>query len=131
MSIPHCEGVVDVYADGGYPLFYLTADCAVLCPSCVNHGDGSIAHVGCALLAMGATDPAPCADSDPQWCVVGADVNWEDAELYCDHCNERIPSAYAEPEESAAIPLCALAMGCLCAGHARGNPASDPCDTRE
>lgn len=33
-----------------------------------------------------------------------------------------------EPEE---IPRCAASMGCLCAGHARGNPASAPCDTSE
>lgn len=29
------------------------------------------------------------------------------------------------------IPACAASMGCLCAGHACGNPASDPCDTSE
>ena len=34
-----------------------------------------------------------------------------------------------EEEENA--PLCAQTMGCLCAGHARGNPASAPCDTDE
>lgn len=28
-------------------------------------------------------------------------------------------------------PPCAAAMGCLCAGHARGNPASAACDTSE
>jgi len=28
-------------------------------------------------------------------------------------------------------PPCVAAMGCLCAGHARGNPADAPCDTRE
>jgi len=28
-------------------------------------------------------------------------------------------------------PPCAAFMGCLCAGHARGNPACDPCDTSE
>lgn len=28
-------------------------------------------------------------------------------------------------------PPCAASMGCLCAGHARGNPASAPCDTSE
>lgn len=31
----------------------------------------------------------------------------------------------------APIPPCAAAMGCLCAGHARGNPAEEPCDTSE
>lgn len=29
------------------------------------------------------------------------------------------------------IPPCASAMGCLCAGHARGIPADEPCDTDE
>lgn len=29
------------------------------------------------------------------------------------------------------IPPCAAAMGCLCAGHARGNAADAPCDTSE
>lgn len=28
-------------------------------------------------------------------------------------------------------PPCLRGMGCLCAGHARGNAASDPCDTTE
>lgn len=30
-----------------------------------------------------------------------------------------------------ATPPCVLAMQCLCAGHARGLPANEPCDTRE
>jgi hypothetical protein len=29
------------------------------------------------------------------------------------------------------IPPCAAAMGCLCAGHARGNSPQSPCDTSE
>lgn len=29
------------------------------------------------------------------------------------------------------IPVCAASMGCLCAGHARGNPTTDACDTHE
>jgi hypothetical protein len=32
---------------------------------------------------------------------------------------------------ASALPACAASMGCLCAGHARGNPASDACDTTE
>jgi len=30
-----------------------------------------------------------------------------------------------------ALPPCVLAMRCYCAGHARGNAASEPCDTNE
>lgn len=29
------------------------------------------------------------------------------------------------------VPACAASMGCLCAGHARGNDADAACDTRE
>lgn len=29
------------------------------------------------------------------------------------------------------IPPCAAAMGCLCAGHAYGDPVDSPCDTEE
>lgn len=32
---------------------------------------------------------------------------------------------------AARVPPCAASMGCLCAGHARGNPADDACDTSE
>lgn len=31
------------------------------------------------------------------WRPVALDVNWENGELYCDHTNARIESAYAEP----------------------------------
>ena len=34
-------------------------------------------------------------------------------------------------ELDAATPPCAQAMKCLCAGHARGNAPSTPCDTSE
>ena len=37
----------------------------------------------------------------------------------------------AEYAEDKPLPLCVHAMGCYCAGHARGNKASEACDTRE
>ncbi len=68
----------DKYAwPGGYPIFYITEDGGVLCPDCANTED--------------TTDT-----DDPQWRIVGAEVNYEDPELYCDNCNGRIESAYAE-----------------------------------
>lgn len=70
---------VDVRADGGYPLFYVTTDRGVLCPECVNKN-----------LEL-------CSDSnDDQWYVTHKDVNWESEHLYCEHCSERIESAYGE-----------------------------------
>lgn len=66
---------------GCYPLFYITRDMSVLCADCMNGDDAKVGH------------------EDAQWDVVDFDTNWEDATLYCDHCSERIESAYAEPEE--------------------------------
>jgi hypothetical protein len=59
---------------GCYPIFYLDSDNNCLCPKCASENDDF-------------TEP-----------LVAADCNWEDPDLYCDHCSERIESAYAEPE---------------------------------
>lgn len=37
-------------------------------------------------------------ENDPQWHIVGVDVNYENHDLYDDHTNQLIPAAY-EPEE--------------------------------
>ena len=82
------DGRAEAYAwPGGYPLFYVTQDCACLCPACCDSDRELI--------------EAAAADNDAQWNVVAADVNWEDTALYCDHCNKRIESAYGDDEESA------------------------------
>jgi hypothetical protein len=36
------------------------------------------------------------------WNIAGIEINWENANLTCEHTGKRIPSAYAEPEEEAA-----------------------------
>lgn len=77
------DGTFPSYAwPGGYPLYYITADSGVLCPDCVNKN-----------LKLCTEDA-----SDKQWHVVACEVNWEDAQLNCDNCYERVQSAYAEPE---------------------------------
>ena len=60
---------------GGYPMFYVTKRGNVLCPDCAN---------------------AEGKDSDDP--PVAHDANWEDPNLYCDACSQRIESAYAEDE---------------------------------
>ena len=67
------DGALPAYAwPGGYPLYYVTDQGNVLCPAHAN------------------------VESDyADELIDGADVNWEDAALYCEH-GERIPSAYAE-----------------------------------
>lgn len=64
---------------GGYPLFYYTKDGGVLSPRAAN-----------SELAR-TLDP-----NDDQFFIVACDINYEDPDLWCDHTNERIPSAYCE-----------------------------------
>ena len=72
---------------GGYPLFFICDDGGVLCCACVNSERRNILE----SIAGKHSDG---------WRVVGMDINYEDADLTCDHCNERIESAYAEPDEA-------------------------------
>ena len=67
---------------GGYPLFGVTSDGAALCHRCAKSE----------REAIGTT-----TGSDG-WRLVALQPNWEDPELFCDHCGSRIESAYAEPE---------------------------------
>jgi hypothetical protein len=83
---PNTE-LLDTYAwPGGYPMFYVTKDNGVLCPKCANDNSA---------LCLATPDSE---DFDPQWALVDFGVNWEDTDLYCDHCNKRIESAYAEDD---------------------------------
>ena len=68
---------------GGNPLFAITHDGGALCKACCKAERSSI----------GTT-----TGSDG-WGVVALEVNWEDPALYCDHCGDRIESAYAEAEQ--------------------------------
>ena len=69
---------------GGYPLYLVTGDGGALCPQCVKRE---------LRVIIGTV-----RDEDTQggWYPAGVDVNWEDPALYCDHCGERIESAYGE-----------------------------------
>ena len=67
---------------GGYPLFAITNDGAALCKHCAKSERSSIGTTT-------GTDG---------WTVEALDVNWEDPDLFCDHCGARIESAYAEPQ---------------------------------
>ena len=64
---------------GGYPILYVCDDGGVLCADCV------------------ADEIDQCCDPySGGFYVTGHDANWEDPSLFCDHCSERIESAYAE-----------------------------------
>lgn len=77
-------GEVSAYAwPGGYPIYYLAADSETFCPACVNKEIKRIVD-------------ATIEDEDRDFQIVARDVNWEDADMHCVHCNKRIESAYAE-----------------------------------
>lgn len=74
---------MDYYAwPGGYPLFYITKDAGALCPKCVNENLELLSDI-----------------DDPQWYIVGCEINYEDDNMYCDHCGEQIESAYGSDSD--------------------------------
>ena len=63
---------------GGYPKFAITDDGGCLCQYCCK------------------TEIDRIAESIPGdgWYVTATAINWEDNDLYCDHCGEQIEAAY-------------------------------------
>jgi hypothetical protein len=81
------SGEVAAFAwPGGYPIYYLAADNETFCPKCVNRE------------VRRCVDECLSDRPDTSWVIVARDVNWEDAALFCVHCDSRIESAYAEDE---------------------------------
>ncbi len=72
---------------GGYPTYFVTADGAVLSHDAVKE---QIEQIKEAITEE---------DTRGGWRVMGVEINFEDPDLFCEHTNKRIPSAYAEPEE--------------------------------
>lgn len=70
---------------GCYPLYLVLTDGAALCWTC--------AHAERARVCLAAMTKARDG-----WRPAGVNANWEDPELFCDHCGDRIESAYAEDE---------------------------------
>lgn len=78
------NGKAEAYAwPGGYPIYYVTSDGGVLCPPCVTKEYERIRE-------------SSLDNARDGWALDGRGVNYEDPDLYCDHCSQRIESAYAE-----------------------------------
>jgi len=71
---------------GGYPRFAVLSDGESLCPACCKNE--------WPVIARATVD----RDSDG-WQAIGSAINWEDPDLLCAHCADRIPSAYAERDD--------------------------------
>ena len=70
---------------GCYGLYYITADCGVLCSSCANENQEL------------TQDP-----DDKQWYIVEYNTHWEcyeSSKLYCDNCYYEIEPEYGYLEE--------------------------------
>ncbi len=72
---------------GGYPVYFVTSDGAALSFDAVKQEWRNVVQ---AHLCPGYRRSG--------WFIAAYDINWEDPELYCDHTNQRIESAYAEDE---------------------------------
>ena len=75
---------------GGYPLFAIMDDGGALCVKCLKSEF--------ALIARSTIQSHNHSWPVDGWSVHGIDTNWEDPALYCDNCNKRIESAYAEDD---------------------------------
>lgn len=72
---------------GGHPLYAIAADAEAICHTCCKNN---------AKLVIQNTRGTQYDCAYPDWRIVAVDVNWEDVDLYCAHCNGRIESAYAD-----------------------------------
>lgn len=69
---------------GGYPTFFVLSDGEALCHACAKDERSNIVRA-----TLTARDHSG-------WKLEGEDINWEDPDLFCCHCNGRIESAYAD-----------------------------------
>ena len=73
---------------GGYPLYFTCDDGGALCCKCVKENTRLI------LEAINYQQNGGMHHNN--WRVIGIDINYENNDLYCDHCSQQIESAYAE-----------------------------------
>lgn len=73
---------------GGYPRYFITDD------------GGSLSYEAAKENKRIIFEAIRDKDKRSGWCVIGCDINWEDAELICDHTNKRIESAYGEDDSN-------------------------------
>lgn len=87
------QALRDKYAwPGGYPLYIVTED-------------GGALSIDAARANWAQIVRSTLTQAGDGWQAVGAEINYEDGELICDHSGVRIESAYAEPEAPKARPL--------------------------
>ncbi len=71
---------------GGYPMFFSMRDGEALCFDCAKRE---------ARLIIRSIRERP----NDGWRVEGCDINYEDNDLYCCHCDSKIESAYGDDDD--------------------------------
>jgi len=71
---------------GGYPVYLFCDDGQPLCFGCAKDNIHQVTH----SVRHGLNDG---------WRIIGCDVNWEDPDMHCDHCEKHIESAYGGDDE--------------------------------
>lgn len=72
---------------GAYPLYIVCTDGGAICRHCAKEN--------AKLIIRGTA----ADDKNSTWTAAGVDVNWEDANLYCDNCGQPLDFAYGEKTE--------------------------------
>jgi hypothetical protein len=68
---------------GGYPLYFITSDGGALSYEAAK---------GCRREILDSI----ATETNDGWRVIACEINYEDGDLYCDHTNSKIESAYAD-----------------------------------
>ena len=71
---------------GGYPVYTVLADGALLCADC--------ARANYRLISEQTRHP----ELDGGWCAAGAEIYWEGPSEPCGHCGKPLESAYGDPD---------------------------------
>ena len=78
------QAILDEFAwPGGYPLFSLLSDGEILCPPCAKQEYRQLVQ-------------ATKDHDNSGWRPVAADINWEDEDMQCCHCNGLLEPAYTK-----------------------------------
>lgn len=73
---------------GGYALYMVAQDCGAICYKCAKEN---------ARLIIESTR----RQSDQGWAFYAANINWEDVDVYCDHCGAQIEPEYCADNDDA------------------------------
>jgi len=79
---PRAAAAIDGAFLTNYVTYHIMADCGCLCNKCLGDNASEVLEA--------SREPV----TDRQWEYSDTDINYENKDLYCDHCSERIEASY-------------------------------------